>query len=237
MKNELDIHCHTISSGHAYSTLEENAAAAADRGLKLLAVTDHAPAMPGGAHIFYFHNLRILPEYIQGVRILKGAEANIMAFDGTIDLNESELAGLDLVIASLHPPCIAFGTERQNTEAYLGAMKNRKIHIIGHPGDARFPFNIREVVSAAMDTGTLLEINNSSLKPTSFRPGGDSIIRKIIEECILQGMPLIMGSDAHFSGDVGVFTEAETLLKEMNFPEEMILNRSMPDFLSFIRKD
>ena len=62
MKVELDCHTHTVSSGHAYSTWQENAHVAASRGLKLIANTDHAPSMPGGAHEYYFQNLGSLPK-------------------------------------------------------------------------------------------------------------------------------------------------------------------------------
>lgn len=237
VKNLVDIHCHSIASGHAYSSIEENARAASLRGLEVLAITDHAPSMPGGAHMFHFHNLRILPSHIEGVRILKGAEANIIDYRGSIDLDEGCLPVLEFVIASLHPPCIPFGTERENTDAMIGAMRNPHIHAIGHPGDARYPFNIADVVAASRETGTLLEINNSSLKSTSFRPGSDAILRKLAEVCMENNVPLIMGSDAHFSGDVGLFAEAERLLEETGYPEEMILNKSAEAFLRHIRID
>ncbi|MDA3809077.1 MAG: phosphatase [Spirochaetaceae bacterium] len=235
MKFELDIHTHTISSGHAYSTLEENVKAAQEKGLKLIVMTDHAPAMPGGAHLFYFYNMRILPEYINGVRIVKGAEANIIDYKGNIDLDEDVLSNLELVIASLHPPCLEFGTEKEHTETIIRAMSNPGINVIGHPGDIRYDFNIKEVVAASKETGTLLEINNSSLKPTSFRPGGDSMIRKIIEECKLQNVHLIMGSDAHFSGDVGNFEEASELLQTLKFPENKLLNNSIESFKDWFK--
>ena len=48
-----DLHIHSIASGHAYSTVNENAKAAADRGLQLIALTDHGPKMPGGPHLYY----------------------------------------------------------------------------------------------------------------------------------------------------------------------------------------
>lgn len=237
MEYKLDIHCHTISSGHAYSTLEENMKAASEKELKLLAITDHAPSMPGGAHLFHFYNMRILPEVLFGVRLLKGVEVNITDFRGTIDLDEDVLSNLELVIASLHPPCLNFGTEIEHTKTLLKAMENPQVNIIGHPGDMRYNFNIKEVVSASKATNTLLEINNSSLKPTSFRPGGDRMIRKIIEECILQDAPLIMGSDAHFSADVGNFTESSALLKKLDFPEQNIVNTSVEKLLSYLKKD
>lgn len=237
MEYKLDIHCHTISSGHAYSTLQENMKVASEKKLELLAITDHAPAMPGGAHLYYFYNMRVLPEYLMGVRLLKGVEVNINDYHGAIDLDDNVLENLELVIASLHPPCLDFGTESQHTETLIKAMENPKVNIIGHPGDIRYNFNIKEVVSASKETGTLLEINNSSLLPTSLRPGGDIMIRKIIEECILQDAPLIMGSDAHFSGDVGNFTESSALLKKLDYPEENIVNTSVAKLLSYLKID
>jgi len=235
MNYKLDIHCHTVSSGHAYSTLEENVRAAVENGLEILGITDHAPAMPGGAHLYHFYNMRILPPVIKGVRILKGAEANIIDYKGSIDLDEEVLENLELVIASLHPPCLEFGTEAEHTTALIKAMENPKVNIIGHPGDTRYNFDIKEVVSASKETGTLLEINNSSLKPTSFRPGGDIMVRKIIEECIRYDVPLIMGSDAHYSADVGNFTEAEALLKKLDFPANRIMNSSVEMFKNHFR--
>ncbi|MBN2625208.1 MAG: phosphatase [Spirochaetales bacterium] len=234
MEYKLDIHTHTVSSGHAYSSLEENARAACARGLELIAMTDHTPAMPGGPHIFHFYNMRILPRMIAGVRVLKGAETNIIDYNGSVDLDEEVLEQMELVIASLHPPCIAFGTVGENTRTLVRAMDNPRIHIIGHPGDARYNFDVKEVVAASKATGTLLEINNSSLKPTSSRPGGDVFIRRIFEECLSVEAPIVIGSDAHFSDAVGNFPEAHRLLKELAYPEELILNTSTKRFLDHI---
>ena len=61
MKFVLDAHTHTIASGHAYSTLLENVAYAADMGLELLGVTDHAPAMEGGTKPEFFLNFGTFP--------------------------------------------------------------------------------------------------------------------------------------------------------------------------------
>ncbi len=234
MNYELDIHTHTISSGHAYSTLEENIKAASQKKMKLLAITDHGPAMPGGAHLFHFYNLRILPEYYSGVRLLKGAEANIIDFDGSIDMDDDVMSNLDMVIASLHPPCLSFGTRKENTKTLIKVMNNKSVDIIGHPGDIRYDFDIKEIVKVSKETGILLEINNSSLLPTSFRPGGDSMIRKIILECMEQDVPLVMGSDAHFSAHVGNCEQAYALLREMDFPGDKILNSSVEKFLEAI---
>ena len=78
MRFEADTHSHTLASGHAYSTIKEMAAAAEAKGLKALALTEHAPKMPGTCGLFYFQNLDVVPRKCGGIRLLMGAEVNIM---------------------------------------------------------------------------------------------------------------------------------------------------------------
>ena len=107
MKIVLDTHAHTIASGHAYNTIKEMAQAAAEKGLEAIALTEHAPKMPGSCHDFYFQNLKVVPRVQCGVKLFLGTEANIMDEHGTVDLPDGVLEKLDLVIASIHPPCYA----------------------------------------------------------------------------------------------------------------------------------
>ena len=137
----LDLHTHTTASGHAYNSLYEMVHSASAKGLSLFGCSDHAPAMPGSCHSFHFINFKVLPRTLYGVRLMMGVELNIMDYDGTVDLEQSVLEPLDYAIASLHQPCIHSGTALQNTNAYLGALKNPLIHIIGHPDDSRFPID------------------------------------------------------------------------------------------------
>ena len=44
--------------------------------------------MPDGPHIFYFLNLEVLPRKLYGVEILRGCEANIIDYEGNIDIPE-----------------------------------------------------------------------------------------------------------------------------------------------------
>ena len=86
MDFELDVHTHTIASGHAYGTLTEMAKEAAVRGLKLLGITEHTHNMPGTCDDLYFVNLRVVPREMFGIRLMLGAELNIMDYEGTVDL-------------------------------------------------------------------------------------------------------------------------------------------------------
>ncbi len=232
---ELDIHTHTIVSGHAYSTLNEMAKAASDKKLKIMATTDHGPAMPGGAHIYHFHNLRVVPEFIHGVKILKGVEANIINYKGELDIPNELLSEMELVIASFHNPCINPGSVFECTNSLLKIVENPNVHIIGHPEDRRYSFDLKSVIEAAKENKVLLEVNNSSLLPTTFREGSREGLIKILEECGKQDASIVLGSDAHHTSSVGRFDVALKLINEIGFPEKLIVNSSSEDFLTYIK--
>lgn len=235
MKTVFDLHTHTVSSGHAYSTIQENAAYASNIGLEILGISDHAPKMPGAPVAYYFANQKIIPEKLFGVTVLKGAELNILDIDGNVDLYGEILEGLDFAIASLHPPCIPFGSREENTQALINAMKNPKINIIGHPGDPRYPLDIATVVEAAIATNTLLEINNASLNPAGIRAGGETIILDIIKQCRKRDYPVVLGSDAHICFEIGGYTNIYKLLDEVAMPQELILNTSAQKLWDFLK--
>ncbi|ONI40237.1 phosphatase [Candidatus Epulonipiscium fishelsonii] len=226
MKFYTDIHVHTISSGHAYSTILENITFAEKSGLKILGITDHSDFLPGGAHIFHFSNLKIVPRKVNDLIILRGMEANVMDYEGNIDINEEyALKSLDYVIASFHPPCIEFCEDKSTvTKGIIGAMHNPWVKVIGHPGDNRYPFNAEEVVKASKQTGVILEINDASFKPTSVRPGVKENLIEVLKYCNKYDMPIMANTDAHICWEVGEFSCSIAFLEEINFPKELILN-------------
>ena len=125
MEFRLDSHTHTLASGHAYCTLLEMVRAAADRGLELICITDHAPGMELTTHKDYFLNFRVIDREIYGVRVMMGAELNVMDFDGTVDLSPKLLNNLDMAIASQHIWCMPQGGgPEENTAAMVRAMDN-----------------------------------------------------------------------------------------------------------------
>lgn len=224
MKFIADTHAHTLVSGHAYSTIREMAAAGAAKGLQVLALTEHAPKMPGTCHLFYFQNLDVVPREINGLRLLFGAELNILDSDGTVDLPEKLCEDLDIVIASIHPPCFKKdSTLEEVTSAYVEAMKKPYVNIIGHPDDGRFPIDYEILVKKAKETKTLLELNNSSLRPQSFRQGTRENILTMLDLCKQYEVPVTTGSDAHVDVDAGNFCNIEDILEHCSFPEELIV--------------
>ena len=228
MEFTLDLHTHTVASGHAYSTVQEMAKAAADKGLKLLGITEHAQGIPGTCDEIYFHNMRIIPRKMYGIDLMFGSEINIIDHDGTLSMEEKIIGKtLDIRIAGIHLPCYEVGTVTQNTNAYVKAIENPMIDIISHPDDSRIPIDYETIVDAAKENHTLLEINNSSLDSLSSRVGAWQNLQIMLQMCEEKKVPVVAGTDAHFSSAVGVFDHVEVLLQEMNFPEELVVNRSV----------
>lgn len=224
MKFLIDTHTHTLASGHAYSTMSEMIQAAKDKGLKYLGITEHAPSMPGTCHLFYFENLKVVPREYDGLTLLLGAEANILDTEGTLDLNDKVMGRLDIIIASLHNPCYKECGIKGNTDAYIAAMKNPKVAIIGHPDDGRIPVDYEVLVKEAKKHHVALEVNNSSLTPDSFRLNGRENAMTYLSLCKEQEVPIIYGSDAHVCNDVANFTFAKEVTDAVEFPKELIIN-------------
>ncbi len=236
MKDIIDLHTHTLASGHAYSTINEMAQEAAKKGIQLLGITEHAPMMPGTCHLFYFENLRVVPRELFGVKLLLGSEVNILDYDGTLDLPNSILRKLDICIASIHPPCFTIGTKEENTNAIVNAMKNPYISIIGHPDDGRYEMDYEVIVKAAKEYGVMLEINNASLSPGSYRPNTRENDLLMLSYCKKYQVPVILGSDAHVAYDVGKHDAAWSVIEEAQFPEELVMNDKPEQLIAMIQK-
>ncbi len=234
MKIYFDVHTHTVASGHAYSSLEENIRVAKEKGLTHYGVSDHAPMMPGSTHLFHFQNLKVLPRIMNGIYVLRGVEANIIDAEGNLDMLQTGLEHLDYVIASLHPPCIEYSDIETNTQAVIGAIRNPRVNIIGHPDDSRYPLDYRRILEEAKAHHVLLEINNSSLAPESFRMGAHENVGQILTLAKELQVPVVLGSDAHVSCDVGEFKYALQAIEAVEFPEELIVNTDIKGFLEFI---
>jgi putative hydrolase len=232
MKYDLDLHTHTIASGHAYTTLLENIKEASGIGLKFLGTSDHGPNMPGGPHLFYFANMRVLPRELYGVTLLHGCEVNIVDYDGKLDIPEKILKNLDFVIASLHDVCIKPGTRDENTNCLIKVMENPLVDIIGHSGNPAFPIWEEEIVKKAKENNVLIEINNGSF---SSRRGSEKNCMRIATLCKEYGVNIVLGSDAHTCFHIGKFLQAENMLKDMEMPEELIMNRNSEKLIGFLK--
>lgn len=236
MDYKIDLHTHTLASGHAYNTIDEMVEYAGKKGMTHLGITEHAPKMPGTCHEFYFSNLKAVLRQRDGLELLLGSEVNIIDYKGKIDLRTGILKQMDVVIASLHTPCIQAGTADENTAAYIGAMENPYVNIIGHPDDGRFPINYEAFVKKAKETKTLIEINNNSLRPTNPREGTRENDLEILKLCKKYGVMVVFGSDAHVKEDIGNFDVIKEVVAEVDFPEELVANRDFAVLKEYLNK-
>jgi DNA polymerase (family 10) len=192
-----DLHSHTTTSD-GKQTAEEMAAAAIERGLKYLAITDHSATHGFGDHVTEdrlrerIEEIRALNERLDGFDLLIGTETNILP-DGSPDYSDEVLAELDWVIASVHT---SFNMTRKNmTARMVAAVEHPLVDALGHPTgrkiERRHPYDVdmERVIEAAAKAGTMIEINASpnrrDLNDVHARAAADA------------GVPILVNSDAH----------------------------------------
>lgn len=233
--NQLDIHTHTIASGHGTScTIADMAKAAYSKGLSLLGITDHGPATMCSCKPSYFRSLAMAPKKRCGVELLYGVELNILDYEGSVDLDSDTLSVLDYAIASIHPKNLKPGSRSENTNAYIAAMKNPLVKMIGHCDDTKYNVDYEALVQAAKENKILLEINNSSLSPNGYRGDTTQNNLELLKWCKKYGMPIVLSSDSHGTEHIGDIEYAEKFAIDFGYPADLIFNYNYHKFKEFI---
>lgn len=236
IKIEADLHVHSIFSGHAYSTIDELAEEAKIKGLKLMALTDHGPALPGGTHFNYFNNLKVLPDEIKGVRILRGIEANILN-DGSLDLEEKYFEYLNFVACGIHMNTgYTNSTVKEHTEATIKAIQNPLVDMVTHPVNLSYMVDLEEVVKAAKEYNVILEINASSHKDNMVGRGDKQLARQLIKLAKENNNLLALNSDAHYRDLVGNLKNLEPVIGDGIITNDDIINSSVDKVMKFLEK-
>jgi DNA polymerase (family 10) len=162
-----DLHLHTKASD-GRSSLREMALAAKARGLDYIAVTEHSQRETQAHGLDSVRLAKQLDEIdrlnaeLKGIAILKGIEVDILE-DGSLDLPDSVLAKLDVVVAAVHARFNLPGVRQ--TARVLKALDNPYVSILAHPSgrliDEREPCEIdmQAVIRRAKARGVALELN------------------------------------------------------------------------------
>jgi DNA polymerase (family 10) len=192
-----DLHSHTVASD-GVATIGEMAAAAKQRGLKYLAITDHSASHGFGDHVTaaelwkQIERVHAADAKTKGIKLLAGSEVNILP-NGSLDYDDELLAALDWVIASVHT---AFRMDAADmTKRVIAATEHPSVDAIGHLTgrkiEARQPYGIdvEAVIDACARTGTMLEINASPNR----RDVNDVHARAAADA----GVPILINTDAH----------------------------------------
>ncbi len=228
-----DLHTHTLVSHHAYSTLAELIDEAKKKNLYAIATTDHGPGLDDGAHRLHFKCLTKLPEIIDGVRVLHGAELNIMDYAGSVDLGDAILSKLHFVIASYHHEVVRSGTVEEHTNGWLGAIRNPYVDCMGHCGNPSYSFDYEKVILECAKLDKIVEINASS---DEARPGSFANCKIIAELCKKNSVHIAVNTDSHSKWTIGDFSPALELLQEVDFPKELVINSSIENLEKFFER-
>lgn len=234
-----DYHSHTRYS-HGKGSIANNALVASQKGLEILAITDHGPRQPGvGVSAKNFDvmrkDLQEAQSHYQDLTLLLGIEANIMGVDGDIDISEDEAKQLDIVIAGYHYFAVPYkiidnfrinfnaiikytlkSTRAQiarNTAMFVKAVKRHKIDILTHPG-FKLDVDYKEIAKVCSDYGTYVELSSRHRIPNDSS----------IEPFLAYGCQFVLNSDAHKSVDVGNCDFARSLVERLQIPAERIAN-------------
>ncbi len=242
MKIYGDYHTHTIYS-HGKGTIEDNVKEAIRKGLKEIAICDHGPS-----HLSYGikrENLKEMREEVNflnkkykdtGIKILLGVEANLISYDGTIDVDEEMLKMLDILLLGYHfgalpktfkdgyklyccnfvSKCNSKWNEKMkklNTMAFIKAMEKYPIDIITHP-NSKIRLDIKELSKVAAKLGTALEINSYH----------SELSVKNIKIALKEEVKFYINSDAHHPMNVGQVEKGIERAMETKVPVDRIVN-------------
>lgn len=238
-----DYHTHSRYSDGRQSVMEIVKAASA-RGLSEIAITDHGPlaAVIGVKSAEQYLSIReeieVLKVLYPDINILLGAEANIRDLHGTLDIPDTILQQLDVVIAGLHPYTLPTSLQDgrdiflQNSLRHLGRKQRQaaiaantratvqaisshpELDIISHPG-LFFEVDIEEVARACIKYQVLFEINCGHEHPK---------VSDIMKSQRL-GVSFIINSDSHFQSTVGDLQYGSSMVQKLAIDESLVVNR------------
>lgn len=192
-----EVHMHTVETD-GKCTIEEMAEAAKQRGYQYIAITDHskALAMANGLDdkraIEHIARIKAANDEIEGITIMSGIEVDILT-DGLLDLSDSVLEQMDVVVASVH---FAFNQERgQMTDRLLRAISNKNVAILGHPTGRlqlrreAYEFDFEAILQTAAENQVAMELNaypdRLDLNDVHLRMARD------------RGVKIVINTDAH----------------------------------------
>jgi DNA polymerase (family 10) len=201
IKGDLQMH---TSYTDGKNTVAEMVKACSARGYAYMAITDHTKAvrvaggLDGAGFRKQFREIERAQKQWAQIRLLKGAEVDILD-DGRLDLDETTLAELDLVVASVHSSLKM--DRKQMTRRVVRALRHPRVTILGHPTGRilgrreAYPLDLGEVVKAAADHQVMLEVNAQpdrlDLNDLHLRMAKDA------------GVKLVISTDAHRVDELG----------------------------------
>ncbi|MGV8086727.1 MAG: PHP domain-containing protein [Candidatus Woesearchaeota archaeon] len=232
---KIDLHIHTLHSGHAYGSFYEVVNEAKKKKMNMIAITDHGPEMIGTASYIHFIMGHRKPEY-KNLKILWGCEANIIDAKGNIDLESSIQKKLDIILVGLHSV-----SKYQdlgiigNTNAVINMLKNPDVDILTHPTHPQYKYDFEKVFKAALDNNVLLELNLAYLQLYSDETTL-KLFKKMIDMTRAAGKKLIVNSDSHFIHEIGDDTILKKYWSKLGLTKDIIINNYPTELIKFLER-
>lgn len=226
MLASIDTHVHSIASGHAFNTTNEILSWANKNKIDLVCITDHGPSMKGAPHAGYFEMMPEVPLRTQRCLCLMGCECNILDSYGRIDLDDTFLKNLDIVLVGLHrlTPYSHQSTTEMNTSGIVNAMKNPYVDIVAHPYSEAFPVDINIVVKAAARYSCMLELNCRIFSNTPDTTLLTETYGRALELCTNFGVSVVIGTDAHIVSKLGDISPLQPIKAAMDAYRNVIVS-------------
>ncbi len=238
---KIDLHLHTTASGHAHNTILEYINRGKELKMKIIGISDHGPGNDDTlVNELYFRTISRMPKFVNGLRILKGIEANITDSKGSLDVSDSTIEDkLDYVMANLH-----FGSaykdsgKVKNTRALISAIRSGKIDVVTHPFWMRhFEIDIEKISQEACIHNVLLEVDTHYISEHQLKPYMIETLAKMIKIVKKYKKKVIVGSDAHNIWEMADDTPLKKIKNKIGLTNKMIINNYPKELLKLLRID
>lgn len=237
---KIDLHIHTIASGHAYNTILEYINRAQELKMKIIGFSEHGTSMNGSVCETYFLCLNRLPRKVGGLTILRGIEANVINKKGDIDIADKIIKDrLDYVIAGLHHGTgLKIGDGKYNTTALVNAIKSGKINMLSHPFvNNRIPFDVKKVCVEACKHDVLLEINMHYISISEIKENNIKNLKIMMQVVKDYNKKIVLNTDAHNIWELGDDSALKKIKKEIGLTDNLIINNYPKELLKLLKID
>jgi putative hydrolase len=228
-----DLHVHSIRSQCGTMTYGEIVGRARALGMRSVAITDHALAFHGNR--WQFHILvKRFPDVVEGVRVYKGIELNVVDEDGTVDMPDELLGSFDYVSVGLHSVegCFRSDDAATNTAALMAALEhNPWIDAVVHPTHRTHPLQFSQLLPAMARLEVAFEVNECGHRYGKSDP---SRTAEVLGRAVLAGVPLLSNSDAHVFHEVGADEAILDVFRRADLDPEIAVNTDADALEAFL---
>jgi len=197
-----DKHIHSIRSLCGPMTMGEIVATAASKGVRGICVTDHGMAMEVPRFQFHIFCKRY-PDMVDGVRVFKGIELNVLDEAGHLDVPTELLPVFDYIAVGLHPvePLLPDRGAKANTDALLNVFHNNPwIDALAHPTQRSHPLEFQRLLPVMAAEGIAFEVNDCNLR---YGKATVEATAEALASAVIHGVPVVANSDAHVFHELG----------------------------------